>query len=478
MWSEKAKALNAWAEGVGRARKGPVQDLDFDASSAQLRDCLNRGLLKMTDLRTDPEWFFEAHRVIGSNLDNLGEGFWIRFTVQYNLFAGTVLAIGNESQVNSLNDMQAKSELGAFGLTEKFAGVSSGMVVETIAEFDLKTREFVITSPNEGAYKNWISQGFVADKCVVMADLRIAGKAYGPHGFLVDFREVRNGKKEVVKNIRLDDMGRKTVCNDLDNAWIAFDGLRVAESCLLDRYAVIDKDGVYVEKQKGLRTMELIDQRLFTGRVAVAQVATVFGKRQFAKTKAYTDAKLCWAPGNVRPPLSALPQIKKIFAEAKEAFDYCERYNALIETQLIECLRKEAIPKPKLISAIAVSKIRSVETCVQLCFRLKQAVGSYALMVGSGFEATDFMQVAKFAEGESYVLMQKLARDRVKAGAVSAAGQEEAALVASLATAKPAEWNAKADQVYHLSELVMDRTQAEWMGQAHPTGIARPCAKL
>ena len=51
--------------------------------------------------------------------------------------------------------------LGCFGLTEKFAGVSSGMVVESIAEVDLQMREFLLTSPNEGAYKNWISQGFV-----------------------------------------------------------------------------------------------------------------------------------------------------------------------------------------------------------------------------------------------------------------------------------------------------------------------------
>ena len=52
------------------------------------------------------------------------------------------------------------SGLGCFGLTEKFAGVSSGMVVESIAEVDLQKREFLLTSPNEGAYKNWISQGF------------------------------------------------------------------------------------------------------------------------------------------------------------------------------------------------------------------------------------------------------------------------------------------------------------------------------
>ena len=55
--------------------------------------------------------------------------------------------------------------------------------------------------------------------------------------------------------------------------------------------------------------------------------------------------------------------------------------------------------------AVAVAKVRSVETVILLCFRLKQAVGSYALTGGSGFEHLDAMQVAKFAEGESFVLM-------------------------------------------------------------------------
>merc|ERR1711907_456767 len=174
------------------------------------------------------------------------------------------------------------------------------MVVETIADFDKAKREFVITSPNEGAYKNWISQGFVADKSVVIADLHIDGKSYGPHGFLIDFRVEKNGAMELVPGVRLADMGRKTVANDLDNAWIAFDGVRVPQSALLDRYASIDSQGNYVAKQKGMATMAMIGQRLFTGRVAVAQAALLFGRAIFAKTRQYTDSKLCWAPKGMR----------------------------------------------------------------------------------------------------------------------------------------------------------------------------------
>jgi alkylation response protein AidB-like acyl-CoA dehydrogenase len=457
-----------------------VAELGFDQSAEQLRELLRRQLVKMTDLRDDPQWFFEAHRVIACHGMDLGMGFWTRFTVQFNLFAGTILAVGNDSQVNQLVGMQERCELGCFGLTEKFAGVSSGMVVETIAEFDPATQEFIITSPNEGAYKNWISQGFCADKSVVMADLHLGGRSYGPHAFLFDFRVECNGKKELVKGVRLADMGRKTVANDLDNAWIAFDGVRVPHAALLDRYAGVDAKGNYVEKAKGMHTMQMIGQRLFTGRVAVAQAATLFGKTLFAHTREYTDNKLCWAPKGMRPPLSLLPQMSSLFDEAEEAFAYATRYTSMVEAELCACLHAGRMPSANLTEAIATAKIRAVETTIQLCFRLKQTVGSHALMYGSGFEQTDSMQIAKFAEGESFVLMQKLARDRVK-NLVPVAGtpsEEEQAVYSELQGAKGAEWIEKTSKVYLLAELVMDRTMQQMTGDPLPKGIARPFARL
>ena len=91
-----------------------------------------------------------------------GPGFWIRFTVHHNLCYGTVLAVGSDAQIAHLDAYQQKGELGCFALTEKLAGVQSGMVVQTTAEFDVATDEFVINTPTEGARKNWISQGFVS----------------------------------------------------------------------------------------------------------------------------------------------------------------------------------------------------------------------------------------------------------------------------------------------------------------------------
>ena len=130
-----------------------------------------------------------------------------------------MLAVGNPEQIESMEAVQEQGQLGCFALTEKLAGVQSGLLVQTTAEYDADAREFVLNTPSDGAKKNWISQGFVADKAVVLATLRVGGENKGPHAFLMDLR--RGG--ELVPGVSVGDMGVKTTGNDLDNAWIALD---------------------------------------------------------------------------------------------------------------------------------------------------------------------------------------------------------------------------------------------------------------
>ena len=54
-----------------------------------------------------------------------------------------------------------------------------------------------------------------------------------------------------------------------------------------------------------------------------------------------------------------------------------------------------------------------METAIELTFRLKQEVGSYALMDEASFKNSDFLQCCKFAEGDSRILSQKVSQGRV-----------------------------------------------------------------
>lgn len=165
-------------------------------------------------------------------------------------------------------------------MTEKLAGVQSGLVVQTTATYDEASSEFILNTPHEGARKNWISQGFVADKAVVLADLIVKGESKGPHAFVMDFRQ----SGSLVPNVTIDDMGTKTVGNDLDNAWIDFTNVRLPKDSLLRRYAEVDGDGEYQIKGN-VRPFDMIGQRLYTGRIAVAQAALEYRRTLYAKTK-------------------------------------------------------------------------------------------------------------------------------------------------------------------------------------------------
>ena len=67
-------------------------------SVALLRELVASGLVGYTDLERRPERFFLAHRLLARHAVAHGPGFWIRFTVHYNLCFGTVLAVGGPAQ--------------------------------------------------------------------------------------------------------------------------------------------------------------------------------------------------------------------------------------------------------------------------------------------------------------------------------------------------------------------------------------------
>ena len=463
-------------------------------SALRLSTLVRTGLLQFTDLRHCPEKFFEAHRLLVNHGFEQGPGFSIRFTVQYNLFAGTILELGGPTHLAALEHMQAEGTLGCFALTERFAGVNSGLVVNTVAEWQPVSKTFTLHTPNDGAVKNWISQGLNATKAVVMADLRIGSKSFGPHAFLMDLRN-DGAHGPVTSGVTLGDMGTKTTGNDLDNAWIHFNRVELPRTALLDRHCAVTDDGTYVSKgESKLSNMELIGQRLFTGRLAVAQGAHEFRKRLFARTKAHTDAKQCWAPAGASPPLSAIPQLAALYTLAAAQEARMDVFLHRVEEAFCVCLRSGSRPPVSLVEAVAAAKVKAVEDAIELSHRLRQETGSYALMAKTGFEHTDFLQCCKFAEGDSRILMLKMARDRLRSPAPHASIREKTALDAlkkALSTpegvsvaSKQELWDRHWVVVYQLAHAAMEGVVTQWVGAPtegdgeYPTHVVASHAKL
>ena len=379
-------------------------------SAAILRRLVRSSVLKFKDMEEAPEKFFLAHRLLSTV--GLG-GFGIRFTVQFNLFAGSIVGLAGEEQLKMLDDIQAKGQLGCFLLTEMQAGVLSGLIVETKCEWDTKSEEFVLHTPSDKAAKNWISQGYTAELGVVIADLIVDGHSHGPHPFFIQLRDgVGDNGGKLMEGIRIEDMGTKTVANDLDNARVWFDHVRLPKSALLNKFCdVVDNKYVQVGEEK--MRIEVIGQRLLTGRQCIAEAALLSARVLHMKTEEYAKTKVCNGLAG-ETTLAAMPQLRSVFDESYKQIDELIGFTAAVEERLAACLRNGTIPDEDLVDAISVCKIRCIDVAVQRVHALRMEVGSYALMHNTGFELVDMFLCCKFAEGDSRILQQKLTRDRLK----------------------------------------------------------------
>ncbi|MFC8583915.1 acyl-CoA dehydrogenase [Streptomyces sp. NPDC057217] len=191
----------------------------------------------------------------------------VKTGVQFGLFGGAILHLGTERHhAAHLPDLITGRLMGSFAMTETGHG-SNVQALATVARYDAETREFVITTPDDGARKDYIGNAARhAELAVVFAQLEVGGTSEGVHAFVVP---VRTGG-EVAPGVRIEDDGRKMGLNGVDNGRIRFDGVRVPREALLNRFADVSPEGVYTSP------IENPDRRFFTmlgtlvqGRVSV-----------------------------------------------------------------------------------------------------------------------------------------------------------------------------------------------------------------
>jgi acyl-CoA oxidase len=196
----------------------------------------------------------------------------VKVGVQFGLFGGAILQLGTQKHHDAYLAPLVRAELmGCFALTETGHG-SNVQALGTVAHYDLETHEFVITTPDDSARKDYIGNAAAhARTAVVFAQLEIGGTSQGVHAFVVPIRDDRG---RPLPGVRIEDDGRKIGLNGVDNGRIWFDSIRVPRDNLLNRYADVTGTGVYES------AIDNPDRRFFTmlgtlvqGRVCVGGAA-------------------------------------------------------------------------------------------------------------------------------------------------------------------------------------------------------------
>ena len=410
---------------------------------------VKKGHLCVSDLlRANSDKLVWMHATIASLLEG---GMQIRYTVQFNLFAGTVANLGNDAQREQLAQILKKGELGCFALTEKAPGVLSGLVVDTTATWQ-KDGSYVLHTPNEGANKVWISSGLVSRWAVVIARLFVPvganppnafeakGRARdntpadapvdkGPHAFLVDLQEL-----EQAGGVTRTDMAPKTDFNGLDNAVLAFHHAKIAGSTLLQALSGVDaKTGAYTLADPNVPfRFEHVAQRLLSGRICIALAGLDTVNTTMDRVRGY-DRKIITGRGATLS-LAQLPAMRDLLDRGTLVAAALERYCRAVVSEY----SSTAPLSPRLVKQINAAKVLVVTFAIRMTLAVKAQVGSYSLMKDSPFGSqTDILYVFQFAEGDAGILKQKVARDTLTAA-------KPLEIVGALATAAKVGGQAKA----------------------------------
>lgn len=130
------------------------------------------------------------------------------FSLHKSMFLKTLSEQGDDEQQILFTKRAAKFEIiGCYAQTELGHG-SNVQGLETTATYDQASKEFIINSPSLTASKWWIGGlGRSADHAVVMAQLQINGRKYGPHPFVVPIRDLKT--REPLPGCVIGDIGPK-----------------------------------------------------------------------------------------------------------------------------------------------------------------------------------------------------------------------------------------------------------------------------
>ncbi len=234
----------------------------------------------------DPAGSVIAHEMLGHGDLSL----MVKAGVQWGLFGGAVQLLGTERHHERyLRDIMDVTLPGCFAMTETGHG-SDVQHLRTTATYDPATGEFVISTPDQAARKDYIGNAARDGRmAVVFAQLITDGTGHGVHALLVP---IRDADGQARPGVTIEDCGPKGGLNGVDNGRLTFRDVRVPREALLNRFGDVAADGTYTSPiASDSRRFFTMIGTLIRGRISVAGTAGSATKRALAIAIGYAGTR-------------------------------------------------------------------------------------------------------------------------------------------------------------------------------------------
>lgn len=263
----------------------PLDEMRSTAYARIKRVC-DEKLVSIFDFENDTTNIFTAHEMLGGIDGNLAT----KFTVQFNLFGGTLTGLYSKRHLPIMNQVDSLKNMGCFCFTELGYG-NNAPEMETTSTYDHKTQEFTINTPSVLAQKFWITNGAChANYAIVFAQTIVKGKNEGVNAFIV---QIRDEKMQPCKGVYIEDMGYKMGLNGIDNARLKFDHVKVPRINMLNRLADVDEQGNFVcDIPKRSNRFFKVADRLLSGRLCISAMSLGGTKTTLWHTIRYSQQRL------------------------------------------------------------------------------------------------------------------------------------------------------------------------------------------
>ncbi|CDW91262.1 acyl-oxidase [Stylonychia lemnae] len=232
-----------------------------------LKKVTDAKIVSVTDFLHDPTNIFTAHEFLGQVNPSTGT----KFTVQFNLFGGTVVGLHTERHKYLFPKIDNLSVIGCFCLTELGYG-NNAVKMETTSTYDDSKKEFIVHTPTVLSQKYWITNSVChANYAIVFGQTIVKDKNEGVNAFLV---RIRDEKGQVMPGVKIVEMGQKLGLNGVDNGALYFDKVRIPRENMLNKYADVDESGKFHSDTKNIPSRFFkVTERLVSGRLCIASLA-------------------------------------------------------------------------------------------------------------------------------------------------------------------------------------------------------------